>query len=57
LLKTIIENLKMVKSLSIGSIVGSIIGIIPGAGGQVAGLIAYDQVKKVFQKTGIIRYR
>ena len=46
LLKTIIQNLKMVKALSIGSIVGSIIGIIPGAGGQVAGLISYDQVRK-----------
>ncbi len=50
LLKTIIENLKMVKALSIGSIVGSIIGIIPGAGGQVAGLIAYDQTKKFSRK-------
>jgi len=46
LLKTIIENLKMVKALSIGSVVGSIIGVIPGAGGQVAGLISYDQVRK-----------
>jgi len=27
-------------------VVGSIIGVIPGAGGQVAGLIAYDQVRK-----------
>ena len=46
LFKTIAENLKMVKALSIGSVVGSIIGIIPGAGGQVAGLIAYDQNRK-----------
>ena len=46
LFKTFIQNLKMVKALGIGSIVGSIIGIIPGAGGQVAGLIAYDQVRK-----------
>ena len=36
-----------VKALSIGSIVGSLIGIIPGAGGQIAGLVAYDQTKKV----------
>jgi putative tricarboxylic transport membrane protein len=43
---TIIENLKMVKTLGIGSVVGSIIGVIPGAGGQVAGLISYDQVRK-----------
>jgi len=45
-ISTIIENLKMVKTLGIGSVVGSIIGVIPGAGGQVAGLIAYDQVRK-----------
>jgi len=36
-----------VKALSIGSFVGSLIGIIPGAGGQIAGLVAYDQTKKV----------
>jgi len=36
-----------IKALSIGSIIGSIIGIIPGAGGQIAGLVAYDQTKKV----------
>ena len=35
------------KALSIGSFVGSLIGIIPGAGGQIAGLVAYDQTKKV----------
>jgi len=44
--KTMKENLKMVKALSIGSVVGTIIGVIPGAGGQVAGLISYDQVRK-----------
>jgi len=46
LFRTVIENLKMVKALSIGSIAGTIIGVIPGAGGQVAGLIAYDQTRK-----------
>ena len=50
LIKTFVENLKMVKALSIGSIVGSIIGVIPGAGGQVAGLIAYDQIRKFSKK-------
>jgi len=35
------------KALSIGSVIGSIVGIIPGAGGQIAGLVAYDQTKKV----------
>ena len=34
------------KALSIGSMIGSIIGIIPGAGGQIAGLVSYDQTKK-----------
>jgi len=47
LFKTIKQNLRMVKELSIGSIVGSVIGVIPGAGGQVAGLISYDQVRKM----------
>ena len=35
-----------VKTLSIGTIIGSIIGLIPGVGGQIAGLVAYDQTKK-----------
>lgn len=46
LAETILDHFKWLKALSIGSIVGSIIGIIPGAGGQVAGLIAYDQNKR-----------
>ncbi len=40
----------MVKPLTIGSVVGSVIGIIPGAGGQMAGLISYDQVRKMPDK-------
>jgi putative tricarboxylic transport membrane protein len=50
LFKTLAANLKMVKTLSIGSVVGSLIGVIPGAGGQVAGLISYDQVRKFSRK-------
>ncbi len=34
------------RALSIGTIVGSIIGLIPGVGGQIAGLVAYDQSRK-----------
>lgn len=34
------------RALSIGTIFGSIIGLIPGVGGQIAGLVAYDQAKK-----------
>ncbi|MEX0310734.1 MAG: tripartite tricarboxylate transporter permease [Tateyamaria sp.] len=34
------------RALSIGTVTGSIIGLIPGVGGQIAGLVAYDQTKK-----------
>lgn len=34
------------RTLGIGSLIGTIIGVIPGAGGQVAGLMSYDQTKK-----------
>lgn len=47
LMKTIKKHLGWTKQLTIGSLLGSVIGIIPGAGGQVAGLIAYDQAKKL----------
>ena len=46
LFKSISYNIRRVRALSIGSIIGIIVGIIPGAGGQIAGLVAYDQVKK-----------
>jgi len=39
-------NFSRIKALTIGSIVGAIVGVIPGAGGQIAGLVAYDQAKK-----------
>jgi len=39
-------NLSRVKALMIGTISGVVVGIIPGAGGQIAGLVAYDQVRK-----------
>jgi putative tricarboxylic transport membrane protein len=41
------ECLRHSKQWLMGSVVGTIIGAIPGAGGQVAGLIAYDQSKKM----------
>jgi putative tricarboxylic transport membrane protein len=44
--KTFIQVVKMVKVQTIGSIVGTIIGLIPGVGGQVAGIVSYDQVRK-----------
>ncbi len=37
---------KNVKALSIGTVTGSVIGLIPGVGGQIAGLLAYDQTRK-----------
>ncbi|NDW53876.1 tripartite tricarboxylate transporter permease [Aliiroseovarius sp. PrR006] len=40
------EILRRPKALSIGTITGSVIGLIPGVGGQIAGLVAYDQTKK-----------
>ena len=46
LFKSVAYNLRRIRALGIGSIVGIIVGIIPGAGGQIAGLVAYDQVKK-----------
>ena len=39
-------NLSRVKALTIGTLSGVVVGIIPGAGGQIAGLVAYDQVRK-----------
>lgn len=44
--KAIGEVLRRTRALGIGTAVGSIIGLIPGVGGQIAGLVAYDQSKK-----------
>ena len=38
------------RALFIGAASGIVVGLIPGAGGQIAGLIAYDQARK-FSKT------
>ncbi|NVO56615.1 tripartite tricarboxylate transporter permease [Rhodobacteraceae bacterium B1Z28] len=40
------ELFSRTRALSIGTLIGSIIGLIPGVGGQIAGLVAYDQTKK-----------
>ena len=34
------------RALGIGTAVGSVVGLIPGVGGQIAGLLAYDQTRK-----------
>ncbi len=41
------EVFSRLRALSIGTATGSIIGLIPGVGGQIAGLVAYDQSKKM----------
>ncbi len=40
-------NISRVRALTIGSITGIIVGLIPGAGGQIAGLVSYDQTRKM----------
>lgn len=45
--RTFFKTVKMFRVQTIGSVVGSIIGLIPGIGGQVAGIVAYDQAKKL----------
>ena len=35
------------KALLVGSVIGVVVGLIPGAGGQIAGLVSYDQTKKM----------
>ena len=47
IVQSIIYNLSRIKALVVGSVSGVIIGLIPGAGGQIAGLVSYDQIKKL----------
>jgi len=44
--KTLLENIKKFKTWLMGMVIGVIIGIIPGAGGQIAGLVSYDWNKR-----------
>lgn len=46
ILDAIREVIKRGRALSIGTLTGSVVGLIPGVGGQIAGLVAYDQTKK-----------
>jgi putative tricarboxylic transport membrane protein len=50
LLQSMRELLGNLRTVSIGTVIGSIIGLIPGVGGQIAGLVAYDQARK-FSRT------
>jgi putative tricarboxylic transport membrane protein len=45
-------NVGRLRALTIGSITGIIVGLIPGAGGQIAGLISYDQARKFSRDPG-----
>ena len=49
--QSLFASLKMCLSrrlpLSVGALVGTFIGLIPGAGGQIAGLVAWDQTRKL----------
>lgn len=47
-----LEVIKRKTALTIGTLTGSIIGLIPGVGGQIAGLVAYDQSKKFSKESG-----
>jgi putative tricarboxylic transport membrane protein len=41
------EILRRPRALSIGTVTGAVVGLIPGVGGQIAGLVAYDQSRKL----------
>lgn len=43
--KALREVVSRIRALGIGTAVGSVIGLIPGVGGQIAGLVAYDQAR------------
>ena len=46
LYKTVVDTFRRFRALGIGSLVGTIIGIVPGAGGQVSALTAYNEAKR-----------
>ncbi|ACB85530.1 tripartite tricarboxylate transporter permease [Natranaerobius thermophilus] len=45
-LKGIKDIIKYKKNVIMGSIIGGLVGLVPGAGGQIAGLVAYNEVKR-----------
>jgi putative tricarboxylic transport membrane protein len=40
------ENKAMVKPVAIGSAVGTVVGILPAAGGDIGGIVAWDQARR-----------
>jgi putative tricarboxylic transport membrane protein len=41
------ENRAMIKPVAVGSAVGTIVGILPAAGGDIGGIVAWDQARRV----------
>ncbi|UMZ72818.1 tripartite tricarboxylate transporter permease [Natranaerofaba carboxydovora] len=48
--EVVAEILKSKKMLGLGTSIGSLIGLIPGAGGQIASLVAYNEAKRASNK-------
>ncbi|HEV7849217.1 MAG TPA: tripartite tricarboxylate transporter permease [Mycetocola sp.] len=44
------EYRQMGKPLAVGSVVGMIVGVVPAAGGDIAGLIGWDRARRVSQR-------
>lgn len=41
------ENRAMIKPIAVGSAVGTVVGILPAAGGDIGGIVAWDQARRV----------
>lgn len=46
IMKAIVETLRLYKTIIRSSIIGVIVGILPGAGGTIANMIAYNEAKR-----------
>ena len=47
----------MRKPVTIGSITGAFLGILPGVGGPIAAVISYDYAKKASKQPEQLRFR
>ena len=41
------ENRSMIKPIAVGSAVGTVVGILPAAGGDIGGIVAWDQARRL----------